>query len=104
MLKRTDLERMAQILGGLLMWRSSTRGDAARAGVRQGDILLAANGIPTPDVAAFMRARRLRDDGATLDLFRYGRRLRIEVEFSDHHESSSGRPASHEARSASIAA
>lgn len=82
MLRRTDLEKTAKILGGLLIWRTTRNGDAARAGVRPGDILLAINGVATPDAASFMRARQLRDDGVTLELFRFGQHLRVELKFA----------------------
>jgi len=105
MLKRTELEKTAKILGGLLIWRSSPRGDAARAGVRQGDILLAVNGVPTPDVMSFMYARRLRQDRVTLDLFRFGERLRIEVELSlPQDESATARSSSQASSAGSVAA
>jgi S1-C subfamily serine protease len=88
MLRRTDLERTAKILGGLLIWRTSGESDAARSGVRQGDILLTANGLPTPDAASFMRARQLRDDGVELEVFRFGQRLRLEVKFTTRRSES----------------
>lgn len=81
MFKRTELEKMATIVGGVLVGRTSADGLASRAGIFEGDIILSANGIPTPDVPALMRARRLRPDSATLELFRYGQRLTIEVTF-----------------------
>lgn len=105
MLKRNDLQKVARILGGLLVGRAAPRGDAARAGVREGDIVLSVNGVPTADVATFVRARRLRSDGATFELFRFGQRLRIEVTHSEPQGTNSeGRAASQEPNSGSRAA
>lgn len=81
MFKRADLEKMAAIVGGLLVQRTSANGLAARSGVHEGDIVLTTNGVATPDLASFVRARKLRADGATFEVFRYGKRLTLEVAF-----------------------
>ena len=82
MFKLADLEKMATIMGGVLVGRTSANGPAARSGVHEGDIVLTANGVPTPDLPAFVRARKLRSDGVTLELYRYGQRFTLEVTFT----------------------
>ncbi len=79
MFKRTELEKMAAIVGGVLVGRTSEDGLAARAGIFEGDIIVSANGMPTPNLPALARARTLCSDGATLEVYRYGRRLTLEV-------------------------
>lgn len=83
MMKREDLEKMASILGGLLIGRTSARGLAARSGIHEGDIILATNGVATPDLPSFIRARQLRTDGVTLNVYRFGRELTLNVAFAD---------------------
>ena len=81
MFKRAVLEKVAAIVGGVLVGRTSADGLAARAGIYEGDIIVAANGMPTPDVQALARARTLRPHRTTLELYRYGRYLTIEVTY-----------------------
>jgi S1-C subfamily serine protease len=72
---------MATIVGGVLVGRTPANGLATRAGLCEGDIILNANGRPTPDLPALARARSLRADAVTLELYRYGQRLTLEVTF-----------------------
>jgi S1-C subfamily serine protease len=81
MFKRADLEKMATIVGGVLVGRTSADGLATRAGLYEGDIILKANGMPTPDLPSLVRARSMRPDSVTLELYRYGQRLTLEVTF-----------------------
>ena len=81
MLKRADLEKMAAIVGGVLVGRTAVDGLAERAGLREGDIIVAANGMPTPDLPALVRARSLRPEQTTLELYRYGQRVTVEVTY-----------------------
>jgi len=81
MTKRSELDQLAKILGGILIWRCARHGNAARAGVQDGDIVLDVNGVRTKTIEEFRRARRLRAQGATLLLFRQGRELTVEVPF-----------------------
>jgi S1-C subfamily serine protease len=105
MLKWEDLEKLAAILGGVVVRGSGTDGPAARAGVREGDIVLRANGVETPSIDALLRAKRTRRDGVTLELYRYGQHLHVEVQFADAHgRSNDARSASQRLRSASRAA
>lgn len=81
MFKRADLEKMATIMGGVLVGRTSTDGLAVRAGILEGDIILKANGMATPDLPALVRARSRRPEATTLELYRYGRTITIEVTY-----------------------
>jgi len=102
MFKWEDLEKIAEILGGVVVRGSSKNGAAARAGVREGDIVIRANGVATPSIAALARAKRVRQDGVTLELYRHGQYLQVEVLFSDAHgRQSDGRSASQRLSSAS---
>jgi S1-C subfamily serine protease len=81
MFSRAKLEQLAKVLEGLPVLGCLPGGTAAEAGVRHGDILLAVNGIPTPTIAEFIRARATRADGYELALFRDGATLNLFVPF-----------------------
>lgn len=81
MYKWTEIEKMAAIVGGVVVGRTRPDGLAACAGLFEGDIIVSANGRRTPSLEALARARTLRPDSATLELYRYGQRLTIQVTF-----------------------
>jgi hypothetical protein len=49
--------------------------------VRYGDIVLSVNGFPTPGLDEYLSARRLRNDGCELKLFRDGQVFSVFVPF-----------------------
>jgi S1-C subfamily serine protease len=69
---RSDLSRLAEILGGLPVLGCLAGSPAAVAGVRCGDILLAINGKRTSTWAEFIEARRESVDWLVARVFRDG--------------------------------
>jgi hypothetical protein len=53
----------------------------AEAGIRYGDVLLAANGVRTKRVEDYFSAKELRDDGVELLIFRDGVELTLFVAY-----------------------
>ncbi|HKQ69892.1 MAG TPA: PDZ domain-containing protein [Polyangiaceae bacterium] len=79
LIRTSDFFKMARIYGGL-PYLSSLPGSAAeRAGLRWGDVVVAINGQPTPDVDSFVQARALREGGATVRFMRDGAELEVEL-------------------------
>jgi S1-C subfamily serine protease len=72
MKSRKEVDALALALGGMPVWGVLKDSVAARAGIRYGDIVLEVNGMKTPDASAFVSARELRDDGATISYHRDG--------------------------------
>ncbi|MBX3156423.1 MAG: hypothetical protein KF773_10525 [Deltaproteobacteria bacterium] len=81
MLSSEQLTRLAAALGGLPILGTRPGSPAARVGIRYGDVLLAVNGIATPDWGAFVEARGARIGGMEVDIFRGGVELKLEVAF-----------------------
>jgi S1-C subfamily serine protease len=79
MLSRSQLNQLAETLQGIPVWGCLPGSQAQRAGVRYGDVLLSVNGVPTPDVGEYVRARALRKDGVQLVIFRDGAELSLEL-------------------------
>lgn len=79
--RREDLDRMAKILGGIVVLGSLPDTPAHQAGICYGDILLAVNGIETSTIEKFIEARKLRSDSAEVVLFRDGATLRFDLQF-----------------------
>lgn len=80
MLDRNELHKLAAALGGLPVLFCRPDSPAERAGVRYGDIVLAVNGIKTPDWATFIEARSKSSTSMHLELFREGANVEIELE------------------------
>jgi S1-C subfamily serine protease len=76
-----NVATMAKIYGGVPFLASLPGSPAERAGLRWGDIVLAVNGIPTPDCDAFLQARSERDGGATVRFVRDGVEREVELEW-----------------------
>ena len=79
MMRTSDVVKIAGIYGGLAFLNSVPGSPAERAGLRPGDVVIAVNGIPTPDVDAFVDARGRRQDGATIRFLRNGTEREVEL-------------------------
>ncbi len=79
MLSSEQLTKLATALGGLPVLGCRPGSPAARAGVRYGDVLLAVNGIKTPDWAAYVEARQARRGDMKIEIFRGGEELTVEM-------------------------
>jgi S1-C subfamily serine protease len=78
MLKWDDVTRIASHLKGVPVLGCRPGSPAARAGVQYGDILVAVNGVPTPDWASYIEARSLGCGEMRVELFRAGETLTFE--------------------------
>jgi S1-C subfamily serine protease len=81
MMSRKQLEQIAETVRGIPVWGCLPGSTAAEAGVRYGDIVLSVNGMLTPNIDAYLEARKLRNDGYELRLFRDGDELDLFVGF-----------------------
>jgi S1-C subfamily serine protease len=74
---RDNLERMAQIYGGIAIFSVEPGSTTHRAGVRSGDILVAVNGRRVERLADYASARRLRRELLELVVVREGKTLTL---------------------------
>jgi S1-C subfamily serine protease len=81
MLSCEQLTRLAAALNGLPILGCRPGSPAARVGIRYGDVLLAVNGIATPDWGTFVEARAARVGGMEVDIFRAGVEMKLDVTF-----------------------
>lgn len=72
-----DLARLGRCLNGVPVLAAPDGTEAARIGLRRGDVVIAVNGVLTPDELAFNYARSLRDDELELEVVRAGTTLRF---------------------------
>jgi S1-C subfamily serine protease len=82
LIDRVELTKLATALGGLPVLACRAGSPAARAGIRYGDIVLAVNGIKTPDWASFIEARGKNQKTMQLELFRDGLQMSLEIELA----------------------
>ena len=76
---RKNLEKMAQIYGGIAIFSVDDGSTTHRAGVRAGDVLIEVNGQRVKRLSEYAGARRMRDDLLELVVVRDGRELRLWV-------------------------
>lgn len=70
-----DVERLARCLNGVPVLGCSWGSVAAMIGLERGDVVVAVNGVRTPDEMAFNYARSVRDDQLELEVVRNGETL-----------------------------
>ena len=75
----SDFFQIAKIYGGLAFLGALPGSPADRARLRRGDVVVAVNGCPTPDLSAFLRAREQRDGSATVRFIRDGAENEVEL-------------------------
>jgi S1-C subfamily serine protease len=78
-LENQDVERLARCLNGVPVLGCSWGSVAAMIGLERGDVVIAVNGVKTPNELAFNYARSLRDDQLELEVVRDGETLRFLV-------------------------
>jgi S1-C subfamily serine protease len=71
--------KIAKIYGGMPLIACLPDSPAARAGLRWGDIVVAVNGLPTPDPDSFATARAAREGAAVVRFVRDGREQEVEL-------------------------
>lgn len=74
---RNNLERIAEIYGGIAIFSVDVGSTTHRAGVRAGDVLVAVNGRRVRKLAEYAQARKLRRDLLELVVVRGGRELKL---------------------------
>ena len=74
---RTNLERIAEIYGGIAIFSVDVGSTTHRAGVRAGDVLVAVNGRRVRKLAEYAAARTLRRDLLELVVVRSGREIKL---------------------------
>ena len=70
-----QIERMAQVLGGIPVWEVVPDSAAEAAGLLFGDIVLSVNSDPTPTFAAFLAAGEIHLAHLEFKVFRKGQVL-----------------------------
>ncbi len=80
MLSRTDLSRLATVLGGIPVLGCLDGSPAAEAGIRYGDILLAIDGVATSTWDDFIEVRGRCRDRMLARIFRDGVEREIDIE------------------------
>jgi predicted metalloprotease with PDZ domain len=74
---RSNLERMAEIYGGIAIFSVDKGSTTHRAGVRAGDVLVAVNGRRVRRLADYASARKLQQELLELVVVRDGRELKL---------------------------
>jgi S1-C subfamily serine protease len=80
MIRRRELEALAEAVQGIAVLGCLPGSTASEAGVRYGDIVLEVNGLRTIDIDDYLAGRKLRSDGIALRLFRDGNEFSLFVE------------------------
>jgi predicted metalloprotease with PDZ domain len=74
---RANLERIAEIYGGIAIFSVDKGSTTHRAGVRAGDVLVAVNGRRVRRLADYAAARKLQQELLELVVVREGRELKL---------------------------
>jgi S1-C subfamily serine protease len=74
---RRNLERIAEIYGGIAIFSVDIGSTTHRAGVRAGDVLIAVNGRRVRRLAEYASARKLQEELLELVVVRDGRELKL---------------------------
>ena len=85
MVTRSNLIRLAEVLGGLPVYGCLPQSPAERAGVRYGDVLLSVDGHATPSWDAYIEARGRSGASIRLRLFRDGSEFEVDVALDREH-------------------
>lgn len=73
------IAKIAKIYGGLPLIACLPDSPAQRAGLRWGDVVVAVNGLPTPDPDSFATARAAREGAALVRFVRDGKEQEVEL-------------------------
>jgi len=79
MIRRQQLEQLAEAVQGIPVLGCLPGSTASEAGVRYGDIVLEVNGLRTISIDDYLAGRKLRSDGMDLRLFRDGNEFSLFV-------------------------
>jgi predicted metalloprotease with PDZ domain len=79
---RRNLERIAEIYGGIAIFSVDIGSTTHRAGVRAGDVLVAVNGRRVRRLAEYASARKLQEELLELVVVREGREIKL---WAGHH-------------------
>lgn len=82
MINKSNLDQLAEALGGLPVYGCLPGSPAQKAGVRYGDVLLSVDGQATPSWEAYLSARQHSGKSIRLRLFRDGTELELDVELT----------------------
>jgi S1-C subfamily serine protease len=74
---RSNLERMAEIYGGIAIFSVDKGSTTHRAGVRAGDVLVAVNGRRVRRLSDYASARKLQAELLELVVVRDGREIKL---------------------------
>ncbi|HET9960407.1 MAG TPA: hypothetical protein VFQ61_38210 [Polyangiaceae bacterium] len=86
MKKPSDIQELADALGGLAVFGVIPGSPVALCGVRYGDVVLTTNGYTTRTLDEFFRARATCESHLELEVFREGRLLRLNAPLSSSRE------------------
>jgi S1-C subfamily serine protease len=86
---RNNLERIAEIYGGIAIFSVDPGSATHRAGVRAGDVLVSVNGRRVRRLSEYATARGLRKDVLELVVVREGRTLTL---WAGIHPTQAGKP------------
>jgi S1-C subfamily serine protease len=86
---RNNLERIAEIYGGIAIFSVDPGSATHRAGVRAGDVLVSVNGRRVRRLSEYATARGLRKDVLELVVVREGRTLTL---WAGIHATQGGKP------------